>query len=168
MSLKSKLAHWLINRNLKNRNRTVDVMNLGKAKTAGILWNCDDRAVYKQLISKLREHNVETTGFCFSNELISIKGESVFTKKDFSRYGIPKSEEVKEFINTSFDLLIDISLSDEIYAQAVRALSKAHFKTGWSNAEPNYFDLRIEVNHRKEPSFLAEQLLHYLEEINKN
>lgn len=167
MSLKTKLSQLLIDRKLKTSSRKVKVISLSSAKTAGILWNCDDRAVYAQLIKQLKEKNIAITGFCFSEQPISIKGEAVFTKRDFTNFGVPKTEQVKEFIDTSFDLLIDISLSGSRYAQTVRALSKAHFKVGWSDAKPDYFDMRIEVNQRKEPSFLVEQLLYYLEEINK-
>ncbi len=166
MSLKTKLASWLINKKLQSTKRTVNVTNLENAQTAGVLWNCDDQAAYQFLVAKLKENNIRMNGFCFSDQPISIKGEAVFSKQDFSWLGQPKSAEVLDFINTKFDLLIDISLSDKLEAQAVRALSLARFKSGWSSSEPNYFDLGIDISKQQEPSYLAEQIIHYLNELN--
>ncbi len=167
MSIKTKLASWLINKKVKSIKRSVSISKLEDAQTAGVLWNCDDQAAYGLLVSKLKEKNIRVNGFCFSDQPVSIKGEAVFSKQDFSWLGQPKSAEVIKFINTKFDLLIDISLSEKQEAKVVRALSLAKFKAGWSNAEQNYFDLGIDISKRQEPSFLAEQIIHYLKELNK-
>ena len=162
MSVKTKLADWLIKKKLQSRNHQGCVCSLNNAKSAGILWLCDDQVAYKALASILKEMNISTKGFCFSEQPISIKGESVFSKQDFNWLGLPKSEQANEFVDTKFDLLIDISMAESKEAQAIRALSMAKFKAGWSQAKPSYFDLQIDVSKRQEPSFLAEQIVHYL------
>ena len=82
-------------------------------------------------------------------------------------FGKIKNPGIAKFINQKFDLLLDISLSSAIELQYLRSLSNAQFKAGWTEVHPNYFDLSIDVSSRKEPAYLAEQLVYYLSELNK-
>ena len=168
MSIKSKLASWQIDKKLRRIKRTIHVINLENVQTTGVLWNCEDQAVYSSLVAKLKEKNISVSGFCFSDRPISIKGEAVFNKQDFNWLGQPKSKKVLDFIHTKFDLLIDISLSEKQEAQAVRALSLAKFKAGWASSGKSYFDLGIDIRKQQEPNYLAEQIIYYLNRINKS
>jgi len=136
-------------------------MNLDHARTVGIVWNETDRAAYEMLKKYLDDRNKKSGEICFSIG----QGEANFSDKDFSFFGTPKNPAVVEFINERYDLLLDISLGDSLPVQIVRALSMASFKTGWSLAEPNYFDFSIDVSRRRDAYYLAEQLIHYLNEI---
>ncbi|MGE4587439.1 MAG: hypothetical protein AB7D05_08870, partial [Mangrovibacterium sp.] len=89
-----------------------------------------------------------------------------FGKKDFSFGGKPENDMILSFIRTPFDVLFDISLSDSMFIQVIRSLSRASMKAGWSEAKPDVLDFRIELAQRRDPVFLVEQLLHYLRRIN--
>jgi len=167
MSLKNQIIAWLLKREQKKLNRTVRVINLAQVRTVGILWKADDREVFDILTSQLKESGIEVSSLCFSSQRGSVRGEAVFSPQDISVFGKIKNEEISKFIAHKFDVLIDISLSSGIEIQYLRCLSHARFKTGWSEARPDYFDLSIDVSKRKEPSYLADQIIHYLSEINK-
>lgn len=145
--------------------RTQKFVNLFTAKTAGILWMGPDYPAYESLVKVLEQRQIKWTDLCFTDDKNKQKAVNRISKKDFSFMGRPKSALVLNFINTEFDLFIDISLSSSAYAQVIRGLSKASFKTGWSDAVPDFFDFRIDVSKRPEPVFLVEQLTHYLSEI---
>jgi hypothetical protein len=162
MGLKSKLVYWRLGRIEKSGKRSKKFVNLNKAMHVGIIWNEDDRAAYEMLKKYLQEHKIPAKDICFSTE----PREITFSSNDFSYTGKPKNPTVIEFINEKFDLLIDISLSDKLPVQIVRALSVAGFKTGWSPATPNFFDFSVDVSKHRDACFLAEQLIHYLNEIN--
>jgi hypothetical protein len=167
MSLKSQFITWLLKRKHKQQKRTVRVINLEQVRTAGVLWKADDREVFELLTTQLKETGIEVSSLCFSTQRGSVRGEAVFSPDDISVFGRIKNQEIARFIAYKFDVLIDISLSSEIEIQYLRCLSRARFKSGWSDARPDYFDLSIDVSRRKEPSYLAQQVIHYLGELNK-
>jgi hypothetical protein len=167
MNLKSQVIAWLLKRKQKQLKRTVRVTNLGQVKTVGILWKADDREVFDLLTDLLKELGIDVSSLCFSAQRGSVRGEAVFSPDDISVFGKIKNQEIARFIAHKFDVLIDISLSSEIEIQYLRCLSRARFKAGWSDAQPDYFDLSIDVSKRKEPSYLAEQVIYYLGELNK-
>lgn len=167
MGLKNQFISWNLNRNHCKLNRTVRFMNLNQTRTAGVLWKIDDRDAFNTLMDILTEKGIQVTSLCFSEQHGSVKGQEVFSPVDFSIFGKVKNEKIAKFIDHKFDILIDISLSSGIEMQYLRGLSKARFKVGWADAKPNFFDLSIDICKRKEPSYLSEQVVHYLSEINK-
>lgn len=162
MGLKSKLVYWRLERIVKSRKRSKKFVNLNKAQYVGIIWNENDRAAFEMLKKYLQDHQIRQKDICYSTE----SREITFSNRDFSFSGKPKNPAVIEFIKERFDLLIDISLSDKLPVQIVRAKSAANFKTGWSLATPNFFDFSVDVSKRRDAYYLAEQLIHYLNEIN--
>lgn len=167
MSLKDQFIAWQLNRSVKKLERTVKVINLERVKSAGILWKIDDHIIYQMLANQLKKRGIKVSSLCYADQPGSVHGELIFSPDDFTFFGKLRTREITSFIKQEFDLLIDISLATAIEVQFVRALSKAKFKTGWSQSTPDYFDLSIDVHKRKEPSYLAEQLIHYLSEINR-
>jgi len=167
MGLRNQLVYWLINRRIKFINRKRQFRNFDSVRTAGIVWNGNDHSAYESLVSILEQKQIKHTDLCFTHDPRKEESEISITKKDFSYWGTPKNKQVDAFINTEFDLLIDISLSSSVYMQVIRALSRASLKAGWSGSVPDYFDLSINVSKNPEPQFLVEQLTHYLNEINK-
>lgn len=145
--------------------RILKYSNLDSAKTAGIVWAGHDYPAFEGLVNVLEKKQIKWTDLCFTDDKNIVKAVNRISKKDFSFLGKPKNAIILNFINTEFDLFFDISLSSSIYAQYIRALSKASLKTGWSDAVPDFFDFRIDVSKRPEPVFLVEQLTHYLSEI---
>ena len=162
MRLRKQLAKGLIGHRFESVRRTKKFVNLDSAKTAGIIWTGHDYPAYESLIKVLEQRQIKWTDLCFTDDKAMVNRIS---RKDFSYLGRPKSAIILEFINTEFDLFIDISLSSSVYVQAIRGLSRASFKAGWSDAAPDFFDFQIDVSKRPEPFFLVEQLTHYLSEI---
>ena len=161
MGLKKRVVYWQLGHLVESRQRTKKFVNLNHAQNVGIIWNENDRAAYEMLKKYLNENKIQSKEICYSKR----QREITFSPKDFSFFGKPKNPAVDEFINERFDLLIDISLADSLAVQIVRALSLASFKAGWSLATPNYFDFSVDVSQRRDAYFLAEQLIHYLNEI---
>lgn len=152
-------------RRFESVRRTVKYSDLDSAGTVGIIWAGHDYPAFESLVKVLEQKRIKWTDLSFTVDRNLQKTANRVSKKDFSFLGRPKSALVLNFINTEFDLLLDISLSSSIYAQVIRGLSKASLKVGWSDAVPDFFDLRIDVSKRPEPVFLVEQLTHYLSEI---
>ncbi|MEL7587699.1 MAG: hypothetical protein AAGU19_13370 [Prolixibacteraceae bacterium] len=165
MRLRKQLAKGLMGQGIESVKRTKKFVNLDSARTAGIIWTWHDYPAYENLVRVLNENQITCTDLCFTDDSAMRKAVNRVSKKDFSYWARPKSAKLLEFLNTEFDLFIDISLSTSVYAQVIRGLSRASLKAGWSGATPDFFDVRIDVSKRPEPGFLVEQLTHYLSEI---
>jgi hypothetical protein len=165
MKIRKQLAKRLIGHRIESVKRTRQYRNLDSIKTAGIIWKEHDFRAYESLIEVLEQKQIKYTDLCFTDDKAMQKAIDRISKKDFSLWGLPKSALIQKFVNTEFDLFIDISLSSSFYAQVIRGLSRASLKAGWSDATPDYFDLQIDVSQHPEPGFLVEQLIHYLSEI---
>lgn len=165
MRFKRQLDKGLVGQRIRAAERTKKFVNLDSARTAGIVWTDHDRKAFERLTELLDQRQIKWTDLCFVDDKTAEKNVHQINKKDFCSHALPKNAVVEDFVNTEFDLLIDISLSPSVCAQAVRGLSRASCKVGWSDATPDFFDLRIDVRKRPEPAFLVEQLTHYLNEI---
>lgn len=168
MGIKDQLFYWQLNKRLKLLKRNKHFINLDSALSAAIIWNCGDRAAFDTLTKELSKRQIKITDMCFSPGSSVGNTANLISKDDFNYWGMPKSENLINFIHREFDLLIDISLNNTNQAQVTRALSKARFKVGWVDNESDYFDFSIDISLQKEPSYLVDQLIHYLNEIKQN
>lgn len=165
MRFRRKLTKGLIDHRIECVRRTKRFVNLDSVRTAGIIWTEHDYPAFENLVKILEQKQIKWTDLSFSDDKATRQAVNRVTKKDFSFRGLPESTVAMDFVNTEFDLLIDISLSSSIYVQAIRGLSRAACKAGWSEAIPDFFDFKIDVSRHPEPVFLVEQLTHYLSEI---
>lgn len=167
MSLKSIYANKILNKKFKDLKRDISVFNFEKAKNIGILWHIDDKEAFKFMEENLDIGKISLTSLCFrGNNKEEIPGS--FSEKETNWLGFPKTEHVKGFIQTEFDLLINVSLINSFAMVAVSALSKARFKIGVTDGFKNYFDLSIDVSKNPNSLYLAEQQLFYLKELKIN
>ena len=88
---------------------------------------------------------------------------NTFSEKDFGMYGKPKAQNLVDFINTKYDLLINYCTPDSTFANAVALRSKATFKVTFANEElPGLYDFTIDVDTNKVDIF-NDELAKYLQ-----
>lgn len=88
---------------------------------------------------------------------------NTFTEKDFGMYGKVKAQNVQDFINTNYDLLINFSNQNNVYLNLVALQSKAKFKVGFANDDlTNLYDFMINVENNKIDIF-TDELAKYLQ-----
>lgn len=170
MRLKSKLANRVLSSKLETLSRNKKVFNLDLAQTAGILWEVEHEASFRQIEKELRNWGVKATGLCYcsSKKAVLPQGVNGFTRKQASWWlEIPKAKAADDFIQQKFDILIDLTGQKSFPIVFVTALSDAAFKIGYAGASTNYFDWNIEFAEKPEARQLAEQILYYLKRINK-
>ncbi len=166
MSLKSKYANAILNKKFGKLKRDVSAFNYEKAKNIGILWHLEDQEAYSFLQKRLHSGSIKITSLCYTENKEEMSGS--FGSKDANWLGFPKTEHVKQFVQTDFDLLINVSLIENFQMRAIATLSKARFKIGVANGETNYNDLSIDVSKNPNSLYLAQQLLYYLNELKIN
>ena len=73
------------------------------------------------------------------------KWDDVFESKDFGWKGKIKNNDLQNFINYKFDVLISFYTVNEIELNQVTAMSQANFKVGISNDDERLYDLIIDI-----------------------
>ncbi len=169
MGLKAKFANRILTAKLSSVVREKKVFNLDSAKSAGILWEIDQKDSFDLVAKELQKAGIETVGLCYSPSKKVVIPDEIkgFTRKQSNWSEIPKTEMAEDFIQQKFDILIDLTGQKYFQMVYVTALSLAAFKIGYSGKSANYFDLNIEFGDQPETNQLAEQILYYLKRINK-
>lgn len=169
MGLKSKIANRVLKSKLESVIREKKVFNLESAKTAGVLWEFDQKETFSRLETELHNSGIKPSGLCYFSSKKAFIPEGIigFTKKQTSWTEIPGLALVDDFIHQKFDILIDLTGQKYFPMVYVTALSEATFKIGYAGNAVNYFDLNIQFGERPETSQLADQILYYLKRINK-
>jgi len=170
MGLKSRIANRILNSRLSSVSREKKVFNLDTAKTAGIIWEIDQKESFDLVEKELKNAGIKPAGLCYFPTKKAVIPEEIngFSKKQTTWWiEIPKAELVEKFIHQKFDILIDLTGQKCFPLAFVTALSEATFKIGYAGYSTNYFDLNIEFGEQPETSKLADQILYYLKRINK-
>ncbi|MBV5314036.1 MAG: hypothetical protein JZU47_12115 [Prolixibacteraceae bacterium] len=169
MGLKSKIANRMLSSKLSSVIREKKVFNLESAKSAGVLWEIDQKESFDRLETKLRLAGLSVDSICYASSKKAVLPENIkgFTRKQTSWSEIPNSDLAEDFTRLKFDILIDLTGQKYFPIVYLTALSEAAFKIGFAGRSTNYFDLNIEFNEQPETDQLADQILYYLTRINK-
>ena len=157
-------------------SRVQKSVNLENARTATILYYLPDELTYKKvelILSRLSELNLKTRVVCYTDLkiiphfFIPKITQDIITAKDVNWRFQPQKPFVKEFIDTEYDILIDLSLSDYLPLLYCSALSKAGLKVGrYSEDHQSFYDLMIHAGPNETIDSFADQVIHYLSMIN--
>lgn len=172
--MKKFFSKILVSQHKKNNVRERKFHNFQSARSAGILFNASDNNIYaeaKALLAYFKQKQIKTEGMGFADKqqidsfYKTYTGFNFFCQKDFNFFGKPKSQILKDFIEQPFDILIDLSFSDEISYHTICSMSLASFKAGPMGSRKEEYDFIIELKEEDGPAELIRQLKHYLETI---
>jgi len=157
-------------------NRILKPVNLENARTATLLYYLPDEDTYKKvelILGRLNELNLKTRVVCYTDlkviphYFIPKITQDIITAKDVNWRYQPQKPFVKDFIDTEYDILIDLSLSDYLPLLYCSALSKAGLKVGrYSEDHQSLYDLMIHTGQDETIDSFADQVIHYLSLIN--
>lgn len=143
-------------------------VNWQQIKTIGFLLDGSDPIALRSLLNKLYEYEKDGKKVFFLgyvNKLPPFQDEQIkwITKKDLSWIGIPKLQNIKQFIEKDFDILVNTSVKSIRPLEFVSTYSKAHLRIGLYDEKKTYcydFMLRL-LPGETVYDFLA-QMEHYL------
>jgi len=172
--MKKFISEILIKKRLKTINRNVKFFNLETCKNITILFNASDKNNYQQaklFMTDMQQMGKKVTGFGYADKdqietfYKTYTGFHFFCEKDFNFFYIPKSSLLSDFILEQPDILVDITMMDDVRINNLFILSKAKFKTGSLKARMNEYDFFIDLGNNNNPEGFLKQLKHYLLEI---
>jgi hypothetical protein len=170
-------ARSILKRKTLRTKRTRFKGNISTAKTIGIVWDAskfEEFAVLSRFHQKMHERKIEVKilGYYPGNNLpdryTAIRYLTCFKNQDINLFYRPVSPEATSFINTRFDILIDINFSQLFPLQYITSLSVAGFKVGIfvNGSENQPFDLMLDLKKNTDLDTYLTQVIHYLEMIN--
>lgn len=168
MGLIEKYAFKRLSKKAAIVKREVKIPQAGSIKKVAILWQPSEADAFSFLQNHFSKQQVILRNICidlYNDE--GVKATNIISAKDLNWMGLPRVESCESFINTEFDLLLNIALYQTLPLTFITALSRAKFKVGWSPAENNFFDLNIKIGSKQDSLYLAEQQIFYLSQLNK-
>jgi hypothetical protein len=134
----------------------------------GVLFNDDlaDKDQLQQLIEKNFKVNpldISFLGFSRHRYDKVEKPEYVFTKKDFTLFGKPKSAAIEEFLKPNYKLLFNYFGKHELCLEVLAQLTGAKLKVGLQESDERVNDLLLNLNPKNFDFF--EESSKYIKQI---
>ncbi len=146
-------------------------INITNATTIGIIYHLSSEEEYNSVsyfTKKLQEQGkkVHVMGLYESSRIpvyyIPKLSYDLILLKDIDLFYRPKGKFVEEFIQSDFDILIDLSSPDNFTLNYIAVLSKASFKVGRKIDDRSLpYDIMIDAGPEVKSQELIEQVVHY-------
>ena len=166
--IKKWFHFYFLKKELKHHNAQRQLLNINDAKEIGIIFDAtdvDQTAIINQFADSLKALKKKIYLFGFYN----IPKPAInfnfpyFNKKNLNWYLEPQGLLVDEFIGRKFDILINVSVHENIPLEYIAAFSQASYRVGLYNPEKIYcYDLMIDLKGNKTLQKYIEQVKHYL------
>jgi hypothetical protein len=174
--IRRKAGNFILRRNIRKLSRNKRFINLEDVNTIGVVFSLKDNDGFESINELLKEltarkKQIFAIGYIEKKKIpdhyLLRKGYNFFCMADLNWYFKPEPSFVSDFIEREFDLLINLSTDQAYPVEYIYALSKARFKTGKFFEGTDHSDLAIDTGQSRDTKYLAEQLTHYLQIINK-
>ena len=178
-NLRLKAGRMMLQRRIGSLRRMRQDFSLDRVKKVGILWDASFENDFQHLAALNRQfaeagRSVEVLawipGKTVPDRLTGLSYMKFLRQSDLNWAVIPVSEDARKFIETKFDLLIDINPSSLFQFNAIVALSPAHMKVGpdiTDMPEETPYDLMIREPKPFSIAHFLEQMMHYLSIIGR-
>jgi len=168
MNLKEKYRDWKFKKQLATIKRTPFIRNISEIKKVGVIWQPSEKAAVSFLRDYFNKQHIIFRTYCVFDELANpVASNNTLTTADLDWWGFPKPEKTQDFMQTHFDVLLNIAMKQNFVLDYITAFTSSDFKIGWSPDEQNHFDLNINIGENQDAMFLAKQQIFYLAQLNK-
>lgn len=173
-NIQIKIARFLLSKS-KPAEREIQVVNIKNAKTLAIVYNASNEEatnLVKRYVKFLKEYKTKVLalGYVDEKELPRDLNPSLefdyVTKKELNFQLEPTGTVVNNFVSEKFDILIDLSVEDNIVLQHLVTKSTAKFKVGAKRSlYASLFDLTIVLKPEEGIRQLMKNIDRYLHVI---
>lgn len=150
------------------RTRGLDKLDtLRKISKVGILAETDLFQTYdftKNLSTNLGLDTNDFNIILYENSKIieNLGNYLYFSEKDFGMFGKISGKDLKNFVGTEFDLLINYCTHEDVFSEMVCIKSKAKLVAGFKSKTYDNYDISIKIESNKIDTF-NEELTKYLQ-----
>ncbi len=166
-NLRLRWHAYMLKKRMKQLKVERSSIQFEKAKRIGIVFDAtslDNQAFAENYVQMLRKagKRVDILAYVDDEQEHNNFPFKYFNQKDLSWYFHPKSDEVNQFIETPFDILISLHLHDVLSLEYISALSHAKIRVGKYNENKLHcYDLMIDGSKH-------EDLRNFIQQVDKN
>ncbi len=169
LNLKYSTAYKYVKKQLKN-SKNLENKIVNQIQTVGIVAEADLFKTYdftKKLSEDLGIDKSKIKIILFDDKPAKspLENYKYFYEKSFGMYGKIKDDDLKNFVDTPFDLFINYCSEETIYGQVIICKSKSKLKVGFENKFANLYNLSINVLGNRIDTFNKE-IIKYLNILN--
>jgi hypothetical protein len=172
-----KIGDSILSKKRERVKRKCSYTNISQIKNIGIVWDASktsDFSCLSRFYQKMHERNIDVRilgyfpGKDLPDQYTALRYFTCIRKNEINLFYVPTSTEARVFINTSFDILIDLNFDRIFTLSYISTLSSAKFKVGLFDSESSssIFDLMMEIKRPVQIENYLTQVIHYLEMIN--
>ncbi|MEN8137450.1 MAG: hypothetical protein ABFR62_03380 [Bacteroidota bacterium] len=174
---RTKIAQFFYNKIQKKAKETkVDDFAFVNVKSIGIIFDENSEGI-NEFIQDISQEFKSKSGVISIFELAYNVSEAkkpepngiptvYFTDEDVNRYGKPKFKDVINFIETPFDLLINLAENGHWPIRFSAVMSKAKFKVGRYEDNSDVYDFMVDTGENISMKSFYGLILNYLKIIN--
>lgn len=177
--VRKNIGERFLKKEIEGKSRAVIAKNFNDIQKIGIVFNVEDEDDFKRVkrhINSFREEGIKKVialgyydGKISPHYLLPTLELNFLNKKDLNWYFMPDTHEVKTFIESDFDVLIDLLDGECFPMKFVVAKAKSRMKIGrFSERNKDLYDLMIDADQTKDMNYFMEQVNHYLRVLNRN
>lgn len=175
--IREQAAITELRKEVRNMHRTPRVISLEKARNIGVLYYLPDERSYRIVsgfVKQLQDDgkNVKALAYVEDKRLTGqflpkLSYDFLYPSGLKWNYR-PNASMARDFIDTEFDILIDLNTGKYLPLTFLTALSKARFKAGLeSEYNKNYLDMMISLKKDVSLEDGIREMKHYLSLINR-
>src|SRR5690554_2899738 len=128
MKMIEKYAYRKLHKKAAALERRVQLPHPETIRKVCVLWQPAQEEAYSYLQQYFQHSQVIFRNLCIQSQLgVGETGAYVITPKDLNWLGLPNSGHVDEILKTKFDLLLNITLEQNLVLHYITALSHAKF-----------------------------------------
>jgi len=152
-------------------------MNMDAATNVGIVYcgdNPNDVEFMKSYVQTLRNlgKQVKSLGFIHVKELpLGLNGSMMhqyYALKELNWYYKPSSQFIDNFVNDTFDILMDFGIPTQLPIKFISSMSKARCKVGrYEQKYVDFYDIMIESDESQKLEYVVKTTHEYLMVLNK-
>ncbi|MBC7383304.1 MAG: hypothetical protein H7296_10000 [Bacteroidia bacterium] len=175
--IKNKIGRFLLHKGISKNKNGRSLPSFEQLLDIGIVYNANEKNNEEKInlfANYLRGQGkkVFMLGYVDAKILPPSKKFHItseyFWKEKLTKFNLPDAVKIGRFLETPFDLLMNIYYEDELPLQAISVYSRAKYRIGAKI--PNalvYNDTVIDTSTNKDLQNLASQMVHYLKVVSR-
>jgi hypothetical protein len=173
--IKNYIGRFILGREISAKKVKRKFISFNDVQHIGIVYNAEkkeDEALVSNYANQLRQEGkkvfmmgyVDTKQLHFSKKFML--NSEFFWKEKLNGFNLPEKGKIGRFLETDFDLLLNLYFEPSLPMQAISAYSNAKYRVGAKiEGGLDYIDAMIDIGTKKELPFLIEQIDFYLRNI---
>ncbi len=137
-------GNYFLHKGIASLKRDKKLVSINSAGSVGILFELTEEGIYysiQKYFQKLQENKIKVKALGFasnkiiSNHFLPVLSFDFFNPKQLNFFFLPKAPCVQDFVETDFDICINIASENVFPLKYIAGMSKARLKVGAYNKD---------------------------------